>query len=259
MKIDNYGSSKRGEWVAERLRLLDESGCAPKGLERIILLPIPTTRDGVHITGTDKLISDVLLDVECGDFVVGYGIPYEDIEIISAAGGRCFDASKDECFLSENARLTALGTVGYILTSFQKAPERMTFGVVGYGRIGSRLVEMLLYFGAGVRVYTTKNATRVALGECGIDTSLIRAEACGIDEPCDVDVLINTAPTPLYNTFRNGRIPDGITVIELASGNNFGSTEGITRLMSLPDRMYPESAAKAFYEAIMRAISEVPA
>lgn len=259
MKIDNYGSSKRGEWVAEKLRGLDASCPSLCGIERIILLPIPTTRDGVHITGTDKLISDVLLDVECGDFVVGYGIPAEDIEIICAAGGRCFDVSGDESFLSENARLTAVGTVGYILTNFKKAPEKMTFGIVGYGRIGSRLVEMLLYFGAEVKVYTTKNATRVALGECGINTSLICAEACGIDEPLGVDVLINTAPTPLYNTFSGGRVPHGLSVIELASGNNFGDTEGIIRLPSVPDRMYPESASLAYYEAVMRALSEVSA
>lgn len=256
MKIENYGSCQRCLWVAEHLRRLDEEGRSPRGIERIILLPIPTTRDGLHINGTDKLISDVLLDAEYGDFVAGYGIPAEDIEIISAAGGRCHDASKDEEFLVENARLTALGTIGYILTNFKKTPDRMSFGVVGYGRIGSRLVELLLYLGATVKVYTTKNATRVRLGEYGIQTSLVIPDKCAISELDGIDVLINTAPAPLYNTFCDG-VPNDLTVLELASGNNFAEGDRIVRLPSLPAKMYHISAANAYYESILRSLSGV--
>lgn len=256
MKIENYGSGERCREVMRGLLELDGAGGMPPWLHRVILLPIPAARDGVHVTGTDKLVSEVLMDIEPGDFVAGYGIPDEDIEIIKAQGAEYFDAAEDEEFLSVNAHLTALGALGYILTNIKRIPSENVFGIVGYGRIGSRLSEMLMYLGAKIKVYTSKNATRLSLGECGIKTVYME-RGCGcVPELEDVSVLINTAPTPLGATFSFG-VPRGMTVIELASGNNFDGVEGVVRLPSIPDRAYPLSAGRAYLEAILRAIEGV--
>lgn len=255
MKIVKYGEGRRQEYAEKRLSTL--SSGARQTAERLILLPIPTTRDGVHLSGCKTLISDVLWDVTEKDAVVGYAITREDREIIEASGGVCIDLSCDEIFLAENATLTALGAVGYVLTELSRSVDELIFGIVGYGRIGERVVAYLTALGADVVVYTSKNATRVALGACGIRTEVYDRGEGVLDILPNIDVLINTAPIPLGRSFREGVIPDGLSVIELASGNNFEGVEGVVRLPSLPERVYPDSAAEVYYRALLRGLEAI--
>lgn len=253
MKIENYGKGERC-LLAMRYLLLDERLSHIEDIERLILLPIPSARDGVHITGTDKLISELLMDINPHDLVVGYNIPNEDKEIIIHSGGDYFDASLDEEFTLDNARLSALGAVGYILTNIKTSPPDTRFGIVGYGKIGRYLSEMLMYLGGNVRIYSANNLTRLTLSEYGVDNLAYDKSAHIIPNTIDLDVLINTAPTPLEKTFEAGRVPAHLTVIELASGENFKGVEGIISLQGIPERFYRESSARIYYEAIMRAI-----
>lgn len=253
MKIENYGSGGRTRELMRCLLSLDGEGGAPPWVERIIILPIPTSRDGVHITDTDRLICEVLSDISPGDFVAGYAIPPEDVEIVEAQGGVCFDASGDGVFLRENARISALGALGTLLTSCGASPEDLAIGVVGYGRIGAYLTEMLMYHGGRVIVYTSNNATRLRLGELGVPTLAYDRGTGVLPEVGALDVLINTAPIPLGATFPEG-IGEGLTVIELASGNNFAGVEGVVRLPSIPDRLYPTTAGRIYFEAVKRAM-----
>ena len=249
MKIEKYGVGRRQDFAAAKLAELSSDT-----VDRVLLLPIPTTRDGVHLSGCDIRIADVICEVGRGDVVAGYAIPEEDAEIIEASGGVCIDLSRDEEFLAENARLTALAAVGYILTEFPRAADEVVFGVVGYGRIGKRLVTYLTSLGIKVIVYTSKNATRVALGACGIRTEVYERDEGIINIDPEVGVLINTAPTPLEKSFQDGVIPRGLSVIELASGNNFGGISGVVRLASLPEKRYPDSALEVYYRALLRGL-----
>ena len=255
MKIEKYGVSERCNLAMQRLLFLSERGELPPSLTHAVLLPIPTARDGIHVTGTDRLLLEATRDVGEGSLVCGYGIPVGERERMRAAGAKVFDAMECEGFLLENSYISALGAMGYILTELKKVPREVSFGIVGYGRIGSALLEMLLFFGARVRVYTTRSETREALGRCGIESAATDlSDGVGIS---GIDVLINTAPTSLTSFFPDGKIPDGIRVIELASGDNFGKIEGVERLPGIPDKMYPRSAGAAYSNAIENFIKEV--
>jgi D-arabinose 1-dehydrogenase-like Zn-dependent alcohol dehydrogenase len=170
-------------------------------------------------------------------------------------GVRIYDASLDEKFLAENAELTALGTLGYILTSDTKALCERTVGVVGYGRIGKVLLRYLLFFGARVCLYSTKEATRRELCGYGVRTAPLFSDS-GVADFSGVDILINTAPTSLAAAFKNRRVPDSMRVIELASGNNFDGISGVEALPAIPGRMYPKSAGRVYFDGIMRALGE---
>ena len=256
MKIEKYGVSERCNEVMRRLLLLEAMGRLPESLSRVILLPVPTARDSVHITGTDRLLGEATSDVGEGCLVSGYGIPRDERARIESRGARVFDAMECESFLSENSYISAVGAMGYILTEMKRAPSDLFFGIVGYGRIGSALLRMLLFFGARVRVYTRKNLTRAELGECDVESAscdFVR-EAESLSQ---LDVLINTAPTSLAELFPEGKIPDGMRVIELASGDNFGNIEGVERLPGIPDKMYPRTAGAVYFTAIEKFINEV--
>ena len=256
MKSEKYGVSERCNEAMRRLLFLEAKGEIPPSLSRVVLLPIPTARDSVHITGTDRLLSEVTADVGEGCLVAGYGIPKDDAQRMREQGARVFDAMECEDFQRENSYISAIGAMGYILTEIKRVPSDLFFGIVGYGRIGSALLRMLLFFGARVRVYTGKSLTRAELGECGVESASYDFIDGG-GSLSGIDVLINTAPMSLTVLFGDGKIPDGMRVLELASGDNFGGIEGVERLPGIPDKMYPRSAGAAYFGAIEKFIREV--
>ena len=214
------------------------------------LLPIPTTRDGVYVTGDDTTLCEAAEGVPCGSLLVGYGIP-EDI--VNAARGRgitVIDSERDEDFLMANAELTAECTLGIILTSEKRALRDMKIGIVGYGRIGKCMTRLLLYLGASVTVYTRRKSVCLELGECGIaaDTSTDPAVLSGLD------ILINTAPGVVFDTGAEG-FPAELRVIDLASGVNFPSHAAVEKYPSVPARMFPRTSGRIWCESIERMLA----
>lgn len=255
MIIENFGSGAR---CAEALRLLlsaEAEGLFPPSLNRVVLLPVPTSRDKVHLSGTDKLLGEIFSDVGEGDFVAGYGIDKGAKNAMRSRGALVYDALEDEKFLSENAEETAIGALGYIISTTNTAPRDTRFTIVGYGRIGSRILRYLLFLGARVKVYSGREEVCLELGKSGVNAEYLER---GAPIPtADTDIIINTAPADLSASFENGKLPSGLRVIELASGENFKGVEGIERLPGIPDKSLGKSAGRTYYGRIMNYISEV--
>ena len=245
MSIETYGTGERMRVAAAHL--------APHALRsHLVLLPIPTTRDGVCVANTEIPLSETLGGVGEGSVVVGYGMPDTYVNDARGRGARTLELSRDEDFLMENAYITAVGALGYILTTDGRIPRDLVFGVVGYGRIGSQILRMLLFLGARAVVYTSRSLTHFELGECGVRSVCISGAADGKYDFSGVDILINTAPKDMSKSFPEGKVPKGVRVIELASGDNFHGVEGIEALPSLPGKMYPVSAGRAYAEATLK-------
>ena len=244
MIIHSYESTVRSETCVKHLERMSHH----ENIGRIILLPIPTTRDKITVLNTSVYINDVLSEINDDTVVCGYGLPCGFVELAKERGGRVLDLSLDEKFLSDNAHLTALCTVGILLTTTDRAPCDVNIGVVGYGRIGKRLTNMLLSFGAGVKVFTSRKRACLDLCECGVASSVSTWDA----DLSDLDVLINTAPAVI---FVRERIPEGLRVIDLASGDNFPGIM-VERYPSVPAKMFPKSAGRIWAEAVERFISD---
>lgn len=240
MNIEIFGEGERQKSAAKFLsnENLD--------FDSVKLLPIPSSRDGEHITGTEIRLEDFLEEVKSGDFVIAYGLPLAFRENLKARGILCYDAACDEEFLVENAYITAVGTLGYILTESKKIPADMKFGIIGYGRIGSCLARLLLFFGASVKIFSSKKLTRIELGFCGIETPDVEVLAFNSENVSGLDFLLNTAPTNLSHLFPEKQVPGDMRVIDLASGDSFPGISGVEYLPSLPNRMYPSSAGTVY-------------
>ncbi|MBQ8719794.1 MAG: hypothetical protein IJY65_02050 [Clostridia bacterium] len=241
MNILTYGKDERVELCAAMLGSLEREG-------RVMLLPVPTSRDGEHIAGCDIPLTEPLREMSADTTVIGYNIP----EILrTGCAERFVDLAHDEAFLEENARLTAIGCVGYILSTSKKAPPDQRIGVAGYGRIGRELLRYLLFFGASVRVYTSRESVRRSLAAMGVESTLARyGEGADIS---GLDIFINTAPAPLL-TEESCKAAKSSRIIELASGENIPKCAEVERLMSVPARVYPKSSARLYYECALRAL-----
>lgn len=243
MSIETYGSGERLRIAAGLLLGWELSG-------HLVLLPVPSTRDGIHVTGCDAEICEVLSSADENTVIVGYSIPRDASPLALSRGARVLDLSTDEKYILENARLTALGCLGYLLGSEKRAISECSVGIVGYGRIGSALTELLCFLGARVKVYTSRESTRNYLCSLGIESAL--RDELNFDTENSIDILINTAPCDLSAELSAGASSLGFRIIELASGKNLEGVSGVEYLPSLPEKMYPKSAARAYAEAVKR-------
>ena len=241
MIIHSYENGPRADACVEYLR---RSGCS-KLVEEIVLLPIPTTRDNSTILNTKVYINDVIDALDGETMVSGYGLPCGFCDEAEQRGAMALDLALDEEFLSENAELTALCALGILLNSSRVSIREMRIGVVGYGRIGKRLTNMLLYLGASVRVFTSREDLRLDLCEYGVATAASAKDA----DLSGLDILINTAPATIFD---KDLIPQGLRIIELASGDNFAGVAGVEKYPSVPAKMFPLSAGRAWGRAIER-------
>ena len=165
MEILKFGTGERIEICKSALerRLSDEEA----GFSRLIILPIPTTRDKIHISNTETPLSHISEYIGNGTFLAGYGIPADLKREATRREAAIYDGAEDEEFLLENARITAHGVLGRILTETGRDIGELTVGIIGYGRIGSALAELLLFLGAGVRIYSKSQNKLCMLAEAG--------------------------------------------------------------------------------------------
>jgi dipicolinate synthase subunit A len=211
----------------------------------LILLPIPTTRDNIFINSTAVTIKSAVEMINQSTIIVGYGLPDEIIGRAEDVGARFFDASLDEEFLLDNARISANGALGYILTHSLKDMGDMKIGIVGYGRIGREMTRLCLLFGAEVRLYTAREGAAIELCEMGIDARLIDGEK----DFSDLDLLVNTTPKRQID---DSLIPREVQIIDLASGSIFEPSERLIKLSSIPEAFYPITAGRLYSEAVLR-------
>lgn len=218
----------------------------------MILLPIPSTRDGNKVSGTDMTFGQMAEEYPRGSIFAGYGIPKEPRAWLIDSGMTVLDVARDEELLLVNADLTAAGTVGRILTEHSRAPKGLSIGIIGYGRIGQRLLYDLAFLGARVVVFTSKTEVRkdlCLLGVSGADSTTLDIALRG-GALSGLDILINTAPAKLIP--EDAELPGDLRIIELASGNNIPDKINYERFASVPAVMYPESAGEALAEAMLR-------
>ena len=207
---------------------------------KILLLPIPTSRDNTYITSTSTPVSDIGEMARHCSLVAGYNIPRGVID----GSVRVYDGALDEEFLEKNAILTARGALGYILTQWQRDISDMKIGVIGYGRIGREMLRLLLLFGVDTTLYTRRKSVAIELCEAGISAELIELGDC----PTGLDILINTTPERLVD---QSKLESKTEIIDLASGNIFEPGERLIKMASIPDKMYPESAGRLYAEGIL--------
>lgn len=202
-----------------------------------LILPVPSFTPGGTIQGGGEIRS--FLSPE----TVVFGGNLEHPALIH---NRCFDLLKDPYYLAQNARITAHCALSYALKKLPVIfPDCCTL-IVGFGRIGKSLADILQKLGADVTVYARKPQDRALAGMLGnrvTDT---------LDDLTRFRVIFNTAPAMLIP---ESKLTKQQVKVDLASVQGIGGSD-VIRARGLPGKDAPESSGMLIAQSVIRLAKE---
>lgn len=162
---------------------------------------------------------------------------------------------QDEPFTRENALLSAEGAVYAAMRQADFSLYGASCAVIGYGRIGKALTNMLRGLGAHVTVAARREVSRKEAGSSSININQLH------ELIPHVQIIFNTVPFPLIGPDLLSLITHDTFLIELASppyGIDLPAAQemGLRAWLEsgIPGRYCPQSAAKAILDYIERSI-----
>lgn len=174
--------------------------------------------------------------------------------------GRLIDLWADESLIMENARLTAEGAAASAMRAGTRCLRGARCLVIGYGRIGRALTEILVALNAHVTVASRQPEHRSRAAERGataVETASVESALPGHK------LIVNTAPSPVLDAAALSRADGDAMLIDLASppyGIDLHAAWALGlrawREPGLPGMYCPHSAAQALLAAMDRAMEE---
>jgi dipicolinate synthase subunit A len=210
----------------------------------------------VYIFAPNKLltVSDVS-ELDGGACIFAGFADRDAAELLRTRGSRLKLFSEDECFISENAWLTAEGALSVLIAKTKRSLAELCILIVGFGRVGRAMARTLRNNHADITVATTSKAAEAA--------HIAKTVVTGEWDLKRYDTVINTVPVRLfsekdYDALSSGRLymelaspPYGIDMVAAAAAGVAVAAEP-----AIPARFAPESAARLM-ERSMTAVLEI--
>ena len=193
-----------------------------------LLLPVPSFDSEGRIIGGGR-IEDILSD----DMVVIGG----NLQHKALAGLQCIDLLQDAEYLAENASITAYCAIRYAESTLPVILRNCPILIIGWGRIGKCLADLLHRMGADVHVYARKAQDRAILQALGYS---VPDCLCSKETLKSFRVIYNTVPSMMLT----GKFtPKNTILIDLASVKGIDSEDAIWA-RGLPNKDAPESSGQ---------------
>lgn len=238
--------------------------CAISGASAIVL-PLPTSSDGSTVScplanSDEKLKLTYLLDNVSVPIYAGK--PGETfINLAKEKGKRVIDYFESESLQIRNAVPTAEGAISIAMQYMKRTVCGCRAAVVGYGRIGKMLSNLLLRMGAHVTVAARNNRQLSEASSYGCLPLRLCGEAPlgGLEKlTVGYDVIFNTVPHRLFDRNVISALSSDTLLIDLASvpgGVDFlaAKERGINAVwaLSLPGKYAPQSAGRIIGETLL--------
>lgn len=168
------------------------------------------------------------------------------------AGYHKEDLLLDEWYLADNSMLTAEGAVQLAAARLPVCISGCPVLVIGWGRIGKCLSQLLRTMGAEVWVAVRKEqdfAIVHALGYRSIFIDQIHTEIS------HWQVIFNTAPSPVLSEKTLSNCREGALKIDLASRRGLESADVIWA-RGIPGKFLPESSGQLIADGVMRILQK---
>ena len=237
----------------------------PELVERCdtIILPLPATHDGKYLNapfGDER----ILLDDDFANFMVGKNVYAGMINPLISTSDlwsklSIYDFSTREDFAVRNAVPTAEGAIMIAMEHFDGMINQSKCLVVGYGRIGKVLSDMLHGLGANVTVSARKASDLAWITLKG--HKAIRTEE--LQNQNQFDLVFNTVPALIFTRKLLSKQSSETIFMELASipgGFDLEAAEqfGLTLIQapSLPGKVAPKAAGEIIKDTIYNMMEE---
>lgn len=213
---------------------------SPGAQVRYLLLDTPAFGPNGQLRGggsVEKLLQDLPRDI----LICGGSLNHTALEEYEKV-----DFLKDEAYLCENAYITAECALDVALPYLHRTIRECPVLIVGWGRIGKCLGQLLKNMGADVTIAARNPRHRAMIHALGYHTADIS------EIPVNHYRLIyNTVPYPVLSRDQMARCREDCVKIELASTNGMEG-EDIVIARGLPGIHMPESSGELIAKTFLR-------
>lgn len=234
---------------------------------RAVVLPLPISKDGLTLNCPlykgRSLDIETLFDELSSNVIVFGGLADEKFkERAKKVGIYCYDYYENEEFQLKNAIPSAEGAIEYAMRLFPKTIFSSDVAVIGYGRIGRVLSEMLKALNSHVTVFARKNTDVVKAALSGCRSEKIY-EKDWHKELSKFDLVFNTVPVRLLSVdmLKNiGKHPIYVDLVSSPGGIDCQAARefGIIaeKALSLPGKVAPVTAGEIICDCILSVLNE---
>ena len=241
------GGTAALRYAAEYLRRFGAEIADHPGMDvGALLLDVPSFgADGRLRCGGS--VGKLLAQLPAGVSVFGGNLDHPALE-----GYRTVDFLKDARYLAENAYITAECALEIALSYLPLTLRNCPVLVIGWGRIGKCLGQLLKVLGADVTIAARKETDRAmiqALGHRAVDTGKLT------DVLGRCRLIFSTAPEPILDRDQMSECHPDCVKIELASKTGIAGDD-VVIARGLPGVHMPESSGKLIAETFIRLCKE---
>lgn len=230
----------------------------------IILGPIPFSSNGKTINtpfGRNKILVEDLMNSLSGKTLIAGAIKQEIYDVASEKGVKVIDILKREELAVLNAVSTAEGTIKIAIEETPRNLHGSNILVLGFGRIGKILANMLKGVGANVACEARKNSDLAWIKAYGYEPIPISNLKENLNR---FDIIINTIPYIILDKDNLENVRKDTLVIDLASNPGGVDKDAIKEkkikfvwALSLPGKVAPVTSAEFIKETLYNIFSEL--
>jgi len=246
------GTDKRTMYIKEMLK--DERKVVDDILfANFIILPIPFSKDGINITGTDITCAECI-NMCKGKTIFAGAIPINMKEQMEKCNVKYYDLMEYDDVAILNAIPTAEGAIKIAIEKTETTLSGNNILILGFGRIGKILCKMLHGIGANVYCEARKPSDLAqikALGYNDIDLKYLDNYLSSFD------YIFNTIPIMILDKNRLEKVKKDVCIIDLASNPGgvdfeYAKEKNIKASLelALPTKVAPLSSAKYLKQKI---------
>lgn len=259
-EVFTFGLDNAEEVETKKCNSLEETIESSK----IIIGPIPFTSNGETINApfTNKKISvNEVITKLSGKILIAGSIKPEIYELASENNVKIIDILKREELSVLNAISTAEGAIKVAIEETPKNLHGSNILVLGFGRIGKVLSQMLNGIGAKVACEARKNTDLAWIKAYGYEPIPLQELEENLER---FDVIINTIPYMVLDRDKLKKVRNDAIVIDLAS--NPGGVDRVAIkerkikfvwALSLPGKISPVTSAEFIKETLYNLVKEL--
>ena len=219
----------------------------------IVFLPIPSSKDKVHIhtplVNRKITLEEIYNKTNPNQLIIGYNIAFSNRKII--------DLNKSDEFAIENAIPTAEGAIIVAANETNFTIFNSSFLVIGFGRIGKVLADRLKALGAKVTISARKEYDLGLAKSLGFKT--IKSEAKNL-KIMPFDIIFNTVDAEIINENDLEELKTKL-IIDLSSALYISKLKlenqnlKIVNAPALPSRFFKNTSAQILKNIIIKTIN----